>query len=143
MRAAAVVAVADPPMFSKTQLKFPVGGQRSAGGRGQGGHRRPSEEFEARRAEKDLEAAPGPRVLGSFPVQREQRRELAERKRLQHAGIGPRRKQSQLDILRGPGRHQPDVHRPCSLQGESAGGLHPQSVRQGRVEVQGPYLCDN
>lgn len=130
-------------MSSKTQLKFPVGGQRPAGGRRQGGNRRPSEEFEARRAAKDLEAAPRPRVLGSFPVQREQRREPAERKRLQHAGIGPRRKQSQLDILRRPGCHQPDVHRPCPLQGESAGGLHTQPVRQGRVKVQGPPLRDN
>lgn len=102
-------------MFSKTQLKFPVGGQRSAGGRRQGGNRGPGEEFEARRATKDLEAAPGSRVLGSLPVQREQRREPAEWKRLEHAGTGPSGKQSQLDILRGQGRRQPDVYRTCPL----------------------------
>lgn len=108
-------SIPDTSMFSKTQLKFPVGGQRSAGERRQGGNRGTGEEFEARRAAKDLEAAPGSRVLGSLPVQREQRREPAERKWLEHAGTGPCWKQSQLDILRGQGRHQPDVYRACSL----------------------------
>lgn len=55
-------------MFSKTQLKFSVGGQRPVGGRRQGGDRGPSEEFETRRAAKDLEATAGSRVLGGFPV---------------------------------------------------------------------------
>jgi len=86
-------------MFSKTQLKFPVGSQRPARGRRQGGYRRPREEFKARRAAKDLEAAPGSRVLGGVPMQREQCRELAERQRFEHAGSGTCGKQSQLDIL--------------------------------------------
>jgi len=118
-------------MFSKTQLKFPVGSQRPAGGRHQGGYRGPSEEFEARRAAQDLEAPARSRVLGGLPLQRQQRGEPAERKRLQHAGTGTRRKQSQLDILRGQGRHQPDVHRPGSVPGAGTGRLHPQPLRQG------------
>lgn len=115
--------------------KFPVRSQRPARGGRQGGDRGPCEKFEARRAAEDFKAAPGSRLVGGLPVQREQRRESAKRKRFEHAGTCACRKQSQFDILRRQGRHQPNVRWTRAVQSQGTGRLHAQPLRQGSVKV--------